>query len=69
MIRADKRIIALIFVVLGLVLINIRLGSALLGTELPKIIVIMGLSLPLIISFIVLLVVFCKIYDSRKSFR
>ena len=69
MIKANKRLIALILVILGLILINVRLGSALLTTESPKILVIMGLSLPLIISFIILLVIFCKIYDSRKSFH
>ena len=62
----QKKLILPIFIFLGLVLINFRLGVTLFGFGLPVIIIIMILSLPLVMSAIVVAVILESIIKTRE---
>ena len=69
-----KKIIPPIIVVIGLVLINLRLGVILLTSPFPTIVIVIGLLLPLIITAIVIAIMFGRIseiirIDSSFDFR
>jgi hemerythrin-like metal-binding protein len=58
-----KRMVFMIIAVLGFILLNIRLGLILRSGPLPTLIIMMGLSIPVIVTFIVTLILVEKIKE------
>ena len=61
-----KRIVLSLIVAIGLVIMNIRIWTILLGSALPQIVIVLGLSLPLFITVMLVMIMYGKIRNIKK---
>ena len=62
-----KKLIEPIIIGITLILINIRIGTNLLGNAVPEIVVVMGLFFPLLITTIVIIVIISRILEIKEG--